>query len=44
MLCEYDLLGFQTESDRVAFLDSLSQLTQLQNKGEKKHRALATAL
>ncbi|MXP48656.1 alpha,alpha-trehalose-phosphate synthase [Pantoea sp. Eser] len=39
MLCEYDLLGFQTESDRVAFLDSVSQLTQLQNKGDKKHRA-----
>ncbi|PPS58374.1 hypothetical protein CRX72_15745 [Pantoea sp. BRM17] len=39
MLSDYDLLGFQTESDRVAFLDSLSQQTQLQNKGEKKHRA-----
>ena len=39
MMCDYDLLGFQTESDRVAFLDSLSQLTQLQNKGDKKHRA-----
>ena len=39
MLCEYDLLGFQTESDRVAFLDCLSPLTQLQNMGDKKHRA-----
>ncbi|WP_312109599.1 alpha,alpha-trehalose-phosphate synthase [Pantoea septica] len=39
MLCEYDLLGFQTESDRLAFLDCISQLTQLQNMGDKKHRA-----
>lgn len=39
MLCEYDLLGFQTDSDRLAFLDGLSQMTQLQNRGEKQHRA-----
>ncbi|QKJ87524.1 Trehalose-6-phosphate synthase [Paramixta manurensis] len=39
MLCEYDLLGFQTESDRVAFLESLSLLTQVQNSGAKQHRA-----
>ncbi|RWR03878.1 trehalose-6-phosphate synthase [[Pantoea] beijingensis] len=39
MLCEYDLLGFQTESDRVAFLESLSLLTQVQNTGTKQHRA-----
>ncbi|WP_437614769.1 alpha,alpha-trehalose-phosphate synthase [Erwinia sp. V71] len=39
MMCDFDLLGFQTESDRTAFLDSLSMLTQLQKKGEKQHRA-----
>lgn len=38
MLCDYDLLGFQTESDRVAFLESLSLLTQLQTSG-RQHRA-----
>ncbi|WP_428943314.1 alpha,alpha-trehalose-phosphate synthase [Pantoea sp. FN060301] len=38
MLCEYDLLGFQTESDRTAFLECLSLLTQVQSDG-KKHRA-----
>jgi len=39
MMCDYDLLGFQTDSDRTAFLDSLSLLTQVQNKGDKQHRA-----
>ncbi|WP_017346552.1 alpha,alpha-trehalose-phosphate synthase [Pantoea sp. A4] len=39
MMCDYDLLGFQTETDRIAFLDSLSQLTTVQNQGEKCHRA-----
>ncbi|MFE8103666.1 alpha,alpha-trehalose-phosphate synthase [Brenneria goodwinii] len=39
MLCEYDLLGFQTENDRMAFLDNLGQLTALQPIGAKTHRA-----
>ncbi|AIX73393.1 MAG: alpha,alpha-trehalose-phosphate synthase [Mixta calida] len=39
MLCDYDLLGFQTENDRQAFLESLSLLTQVQQKGPKQHRA-----
>ena len=38
-LCDYDLLGFQTESDRVAFLDSLSCQTRLIAKGNKTHTA-----
>jgi len=38
MLCNYDLLGFQTESDRTAFLECLSLLTLMQSKG-KKHTA-----
>ncbi|WP_338556515.1 alpha,alpha-trehalose-phosphate synthase [Erwinia sp. E_sp_B01_3] len=38
MMCDYDLLGFQTESDRTAFLESLSLMTQLQTSG-KQHCA-----
>ena len=38
-MCDYDLLGFQTESDRVAFLDSLSCKTRLLAKGNKTHTA-----
>jgi len=38
MMCEYDLLGFQTESDRLAFLESVSLLTQMPSEG-KQHRA-----
>jgi len=38
MMCDYDLLGFQTESDRIAFLECLSLLTSLQTDG-KQHRA-----
>lgn len=38
MMCDYDLLGFQTESDRVAFLECVSLLTSLQTEG-KQHRA-----
>ncbi|EXU76195.1 alpha,alpha-trehalose-phosphate synthase [Erwinia mallotivora] len=38
MMCEYDLLGFQTESDRTAFLECLSLCTQLRGKG-KQHQA-----
>ena len=39
MLCDYDLLGFQTENDRQAFLECLALLTQVQDKGPKLHRA-----
>lgn len=39
MLCEYDLLGFQTENDRQAFLECMALLTQVQHKGPKLHRA-----
>ena len=38
MMCDYDLLGFQTESDRIAFLECVSLLTSLQTEG-KQHRA-----
>ncbi|QGU87834.1 alpha,alpha-trehalose-phosphate synthase [Erwinia sorbitola] len=38
MMCEYDLLGFQTESDRVAFLECVSLQTTLSGEG-KQHRA-----
>lgn len=39
MLCQYDLLGFQTENDRLAFLDSVSQVTQIESRAAKQHRA-----
>ena len=39
MLCDYDLLGFQTENDRVAFIDCLTQLTELESTGDKLHHA-----
>lgn len=39
MLCEFDLLGFQTESDRTAFIDNLSQHTELLSAGEQTYRA-----
>ena len=38
MMCDYDLLGFQTESDRIAFLECVSLQTQLSTEG-KQHRA-----
>lgn len=38
MMCDYDLLGFQTESDRIAFLECVSLQTQLTTEG-KAHRA-----
>ena len=38
-LCDYDLLGFQTESDRLAFLDCLSLQTRLTTRGGKHHSA-----
>lgn len=38
-LCDYDLLGFQTENDRLAFLDSLSGKTRLTTHEGKSHSA-----
>lgn len=38
-LCDYDLLGFQTENDRVAFLDCLASQTRLTAQGENTHSA-----
>jgi trehalose 6-phosphate synthase len=38
-LCDYDLLGFQTENDRLAFLDSVSGKTRLVTNGGKSHTA-----
>jgi trehalose 6-phosphate synthase len=37
-MCDYDLLGFQTESDRTAFLECVALQTTLQSDG-KQHRA-----
>ncbi|ARJ43364.1 alpha,alpha-trehalose-phosphate synthase [Pantoea alhagi] len=39
MLSDYDLLGFQTENDRQAFLECMAMLTQVQHQGPKLHRA-----
>lgn len=39
MMSHYDLLGFQTESDRLAFLDNLGELTTLQPTGTYLHQA-----
>lgn len=38
-LCNYDLLGFQTENDRQAFLESIASVTQLDNDGKHQHQA-----
>ena len=38
-LSDYDLLGFQTENDRLAFLDSVSGKTRLVTHGGKSHTA-----
>jgi trehalose 6-phosphate synthase len=38
-LCDYDLLGFQTENDRLAFLDCVSSQTRLTSRGSKTHSA-----
>lgn len=42
-LCEYDLLGFQTENDRLAFLDCLSNLTRVTTRSAKSHTACGKA-
>ncbi|WP_435926882.1 alpha,alpha-trehalose-phosphate synthase [Dryocola sp. BD613] len=38
-LCDYDLLGFQTENDRLAFLDCIASMTRLENKGKHQYQA-----
>ncbi|MCT4706003.1 alpha,alpha-trehalose-phosphate synthase [Enterobacteriaceae bacterium H16N7] len=38
-LCDYDLLGFQTENDRLAFLDCISSVTRLDHDGNHQHQA-----
>ncbi|WP_310607188.1 alpha,alpha-trehalose-phosphate synthase [Buttiauxella brennerae] len=38
-LCEYDLLGFQTENDRLAFLDCVASQTRLDSTGKNQHKA-----
>lgn len=38
-MCQYDLLGFQTENDRVAFLDCVATQTCLSSKGSNEHTA-----
>lgn len=38
-LCDFDLLGFQTENDRLAFLDSLSSQTRVTTRSGKQHIA-----
>lgn len=38
-LCDYDLLGFQTENDRLAFLDCIASVTRLDNDGKFQHQA-----
>lgn len=40
-LCDYDLLGFQTENDRLAFLDCLSNLTRVTTRSAKAIRPAA---
>ncbi|CAH0271035.1 alpha,alpha-trehalose-phosphate synthase (plasmid) [Rahnella aceris] len=39
MMCEYDLLGFQTEGDRLAFLDNLKALTDIEDCDAHQHQA-----
>ncbi|MBV4411622.1 alpha,alpha-trehalose-phosphate synthase [Enterobacteriaceae bacterium YMB-R22] len=38
-LCDYDLLGFQTETDRVAFLECVASQTRLSTDSEACHSA-----
>lgn len=37
MMCDYDLLGFQTESDRIAFLECVALMTTLSTEGKQHH-------
>lgn len=38
-LCDYDLLGFQTENDRQALVDCVAQQTTLSEVGHQQYRA-----
>lgn len=38
-MCDFDLLGFQTENDRQAFLDCLAVQTQVTTRSDKHHKA-----
>ncbi len=38
-LCDYDLLGFQTENDRLAFLESVASKTRLTAHDDDSHSA-----
>lgn len=38
-MSDFDLLGFQTENDRLAFLDCVSGQTRLTSRGSKTHSA-----
>lgn len=38
-LCDYDLLGFQTENDRQAFVDCVAQQTTLSEVDHQQYRA-----
>ena len=38
-LCDYDLLGFQTDNDRLAFLDSISLQTRVVTRDGRHHEA-----
>ncbi|KNC89472.1 alpha,alpha-trehalose-phosphate synthase [Trabulsiella odontotermitis] len=42
-LCDYDLLGFQTENDRVAFLECIKVQTRLTTREDNSHRAWGKA-
>lgn len=42
-LADYDLLGFQTENDRLAFLDGVSGLTRVVTRSGKSHTAWGKA-
>ncbi|WP_213991025.1 alpha,alpha-trehalose-phosphate synthase [Sodalis sp. dw_96] len=39
MLCEYDLIGFQAETDRLAFIENLSLVTDVEELAEDQFSA-----
>ncbi|POT59384.1 alpha,alpha-trehalose-phosphate synthase [Citrobacter amalonaticus] len=42
-LCDFNLLGFQTENDRLSFLDSLAGQTRVTTRGTRSHTAYGKA-
>jgi trehalose 6-phosphate synthase len=42
-LCDYDLLGFQTDNDRLAFLDCVASKTRLTSHDDGSHSAWGKA-